>query len=57
MDYKGYFTKSVSYADNTRITVYDSNSTELYYVILNNYEVYGYCSCLIDMGYENRGWV
>lgn len=48
-----YYTVEFAYSGNSKIRVY-SDSKEISYTIVNDYNVEGYCKCLEDMGFEKR---
>lgn len=56
-EFKGYFIRSYAYIGNVRIDVYDHNGNLIHYTIDNDYNEIGYCNCLTDLGYEDRGWI
>jgi hypothetical protein len=49
-----YYTVSLAYPGNVRISVYKGNGVLEYYTIENDYNEIGYCSCLEDMGYVRK---
>lgn len=55
----GYFVKSTidtpTYA-KTHIEIYDNRNVLINYFIVKADETAGYCHCLEDFGYEDRGW-
>lgn len=56
---KGYFTKELYDAPHTYvcINIYDNSNVLLDYYFVPKTEIIGYCHCLEDFGYEDKGWV